>query len=311
MIKKITCLISILTIASVQGACSQKASVLGETVWNQLDRILSVSYADKVIYQTDIPYTITQSGVYGVGENLSIVGTATAITVAPGVSAVVIDLHEHTISASGGSDTAISASNNVIVQNGTIKGFNIGVYGGYLVKHMVIEQCTIGVSQSSYIYYTDGIDCATFYQINNVIFPGRLLKCNIFNSSNYGVVISNSIYVPIDRCSFYGGNGGIDVAGSRAPIVMGCSFSNIAGNAININGAMSTTTTTIRDCTIIGCTNGMVLLNTLTPIIVNSKILNCPGVAINLAPNLVAGTVRSNIIANAAVGIQVVPDQIY
>lgn len=313
MIRKIACM-HILLIVALQGACDPKASIEGESLWKQLDRILSVSYAGKMIYQSDIPYVIAQSGTtYGIGENLSSEGTATVITVAAGVRDIVIDLHGHTITANGGSDAAISINSqrqSIIVQNGTISGFNIGIYRAFLVKNMILEQCATGLSGCRYAETSNGINCGSFFSIQGVDAPGglsgRVLKCDMFNSTDYGIIADGIVFLAIDQCSFYGGNGGIRTLNmTRGPIIIESVFDNITGTAISIESG--STTPMIRGCSIEGCTNGIEFLDplstTMSPTVLNTTISNCSGTGISVGSGISVGTLRGNRITNVNIGI--------
>ena len=84
---------------------------------------------------TSLPYTISSPGVYTVGSNLSVTG-ANGITITS--DDVVVDLAGHTITGASNTQYAgvlcfTSASSNqprrnLVVKNGTIRGFKLGVY---------------------------------------------------------------------------------------------------------------------------------------------------------------------------------------
>lgn len=302
----------IITSASIEGSCTPHASTVGESVWKQLDRALSVSYADTVIYQSNLPYVITKAGSYGVGENLTSIGTTTMITIAPDVTNVWINLHEHSITSTVGGDTAIailSAGNRgVIVENGVITGFNIGVYRATWVKNMIISQCATGISGCRYVNNCSGYNCNNFFSIIGSDTPGgtsgRLFRCDIFNTTDYAVVLNNGVvFFVIDQCNFFECYGGIITNGTvRSPKIFSSSFQNITENAITcLSGGNFLN---VRNCNCTACTNGIVNLG-INGCIIDTIISNCSGVGIDFGDSTGAGgTIYRNTISNANIGIR-------
>jgi len=79
---------------------------------------------------TGLPYKITKSGSYFLGSNLAVTTkTTTAILVS--ASNVTINLNGFVISGLGGNSTGVgidaSAATGVIIANGTITGYGIGI----------------------------------------------------------------------------------------------------------------------------------------------------------------------------------------
>ena len=82
-------------------------------------------YAETI---TAVPFTIKKSGTYTIDQNLTSAGVGGAIVVK--ASNVVIDLSGFTLASSTGSGTGVfnnDESANIIIQNGTISGFEFGV----------------------------------------------------------------------------------------------------------------------------------------------------------------------------------------
>ncbi len=313
MIRKIIYIMHIIVVWYTQAACIPHASVIGESVWKQLDRVLSISYADKIIYQSDVPFVITEPGSYGVGENLTNVGTTTVISIASGVRDVFIDLHGYDIISDGTPATAIAVSDTnpgVMIRNGSIVGFNIGIYRGYWIKDMTISQCTTGILGGRFVDTSDGFDCGTFYSVSaaDTVLAARILQCKVFNSTNYGALIGPGVSTAVvDRCTFQGGGAGVHVVDTttRGCMILDSLFNDIAGIAISSPGMY----TVVRNCSIARCTSGIVITG-VSPIITDSTILHCSDVGIDIqisnAGTARSGTVCSNVINDANIGIRVI-----
>ena len=108
--------------------------------------ILTPAHAENI---SACPTTVSTSGTYTVTENLTATGTCITITAA---ADVVIDLHGHTITGNGTGNGITDANNgcspscqhNIIIANGTIKGFS-GGFGIILysteLRHDLEHEC--------------------------------------------------------------------------------------------------------------------------------------------------------------------------
>jgi Right handed beta helix region len=91
-----------------------------------------VRAADSVVKIDKVPYTITAPGNYEVTKDFTVATDKNAISVntAPGTY-VVINLGGFSVTArsTGGTGTGVSSNDggNIVVYNGTISGFNIGI----------------------------------------------------------------------------------------------------------------------------------------------------------------------------------------
>lgn len=111
------------------GACTSHAGTVGFSVWKLADDILSINEANKVIYQSDIPFTVPSSGAYAVGETL--INTSTAPVITNTHTNVVIDFKGHSIinQLAVSDATAISLQENsqTTICNGFIDGSTYGI----------------------------------------------------------------------------------------------------------------------------------------------------------------------------------------
>lgn len=119
------------------------------------------------------PTTISASGTYTVTANLTATGTCITITAAADVA---IDLHGHTITGnSTGNAGIIDANNgcspscqqNIIIANGTIKGFSNG--SGIILYST--EYATI-----ANMNVKENLDGITFYQDYQTVFASQTNK---------------------------------------------------------------------------------------------------------------------------------------
>lgn len=94
-------------------------------LWLALSLAAPTGYAETI---TAVPFTIKKSGTYTFDQNLTSAGDGGAIVVE--ASNVVIDLTGFVLASSTGSGTGVfnnAESANIIIQNGTISGFEFGV----------------------------------------------------------------------------------------------------------------------------------------------------------------------------------------
>ena len=93
---------------------------------------------------TSLPYTISAPGSYYLGRNLS--STSTGITITAGVNNVTLDLMGFSITGPGSnSGILMSGSKNVEVRNGTVTGWNNGIFeSGSGLGHRIINVRAVG-----------------------------------------------------------------------------------------------------------------------------------------------------------------------
>ncbi len=140
--------------AACPGPIVPKTVTPGETITNILDRVQTSLCADVVIYQEDIPYTITKPGAYKLGEFITNNSDTPAITIAS--NDVLLDLGCHGInqvkSAGVVTRSAIFANgfNRITIRNGGIlmsgpltsavtNGINLQSGEGFLLYDLFIS----------------------------------------------------------------------------------------------------------------------------------------------------------------------------
>lgn len=291
--------------------CTPHASTIGESTWVQLARILSVSSADKVIYQSDIPYTITAPGAYGVGENLTNVGSSPVITIsdAAGPGGVILNLHNHSIVASSDATIAVQTSTHnfaILVKNGIIDGFPIGTSSCRIIRDMTFINCTTGISNAYLVVQTDGYNCGTFYLISGLpVFAGWIRDCRIFSSTTSAITMQSSAGLIIDKCTIAGGAGINIINESSGCIIRSCVIENMVGNAITVVSGYSHA---IVDCLLTGGVNGIVINNTATinpanPLIRDCVISHYSGTGISIDSAITTGSITGCKICDTSTGI--------
>lgn len=240
LIWKTIIIICITSSLVVYGACTPHASTVGESIWKLLDRALSVSSANKVIYQTDVPYTISSSGAYSVGEDLTNTGTANVITVTN--SSALLDLQGHAIIASANANNAIVASGGLI-RNGFIMNFPVGFYvqaDTPVIEALDFISCTTGIAtginRNIFAKYCTSSSCATFHAHTSSIpiFTSSLIiqNCDIFNCNDSAFNYRGASGAIIDQCTVQQSASILTANLSRGVLFSGCSFSNITNNGM-------------------------------------------------------------------------------
>jgi hypothetical protein len=192
------------------GGCAPFQSLTGASVWKLADDILSANEANKVIYQSDVPYTTPGPGTYAIGQNL--VSTSTIPIITNNFPDVVIDLKNHTLLAGGSNATAISlgANSNTAIRNGWILNFAPGItING--AQGLSIENITFSLSSvlsilatnASNIEIYDSTICGiNFNNVESVI----MRDCDIYSIAfTSTILIANSSYVTIEDFVSYSG----------------------------------------------------------------------------------------------------------
>jgi len=158
---------------TVTECCEDLREDFRET-WTILDEIES-KLCPNIIRQEDIPFEITTTGLYCLGENITFgdgVVTQTAIAILS--DDVVLDLQDHSLTSFGLSGTHLDSSvftdgfgapgtdigiyitnvSNVVVKNGSINQASVGLQASNNVSELVIDNvntnsCTLGILWSA------------------------------------------------------------------------------------------------------------------------------------------------------------------
>ncbi len=196
-----------------------------------VDDLLECCPCDTIIRQEDIPFTITESGVYCLGENVSLQQEGqTAITI--GTECVTLNLKGHAIDGQNKRETLgilidgmRTFTNNVTISNGIIK--NIGAEDAEVEKEVGIL-------------------------VIDSFGPIMITGLKITNCGRDGILIENSSGVVVDNCesSFNGGEeaggDGVEINNSKQCIVRGCLFRCNGSEGVDVRNNSS-------DCCVINC----------------------------------------------------------
>lgn len=163
----------------------------------------------KILAAGGFPYQITASGSYVLTSNLTLGGGANALTLA--ASGITLDLNGFSIVGSGlgclaASDRAIAATGSqsqIVIKNGTIRGFCFGILLG-TVTELTIERVNLSTTGNQ--------------SVNTG--ANAILRGNHFTGPNSSVTCPSIV---VDT-SFHGsaGNNGVSTAS--------CAKSNVIGN---------------------------------------------------------------------------------
>src|SRR5437879_1279820 len=101
-----------------------------------------------VIVANELPYTISNAGVYCLNSSLYYSGNGTAITLnVTSSQGATLDLNGYSLTYSGTDNSAkgiaISSSYNYLIQNGTIISFATGVWIGYSVANVKVKDIMV------------------------------------------------------------------------------------------------------------------------------------------------------------------------
>jgi hypothetical protein len=243
-------------VTTIHGACTPHAATLGQTIWTSLDQIKSISGVSapaNIIYQSNIPYTISAPGTYSVGQDLTSTDANPVITIAS--PNVVLNLQGHTITQGGTPTTAISVSSGApFISNGIIQGFTTGIANGSVsLRDIVFDTCTIALSAGSIVDVRDcvGISCGTFSSgvSSLTMIDSEMLNCT-------GDAIVNGSNILLNRAIIDGAVNGINLSGSAQLMVMDSSIGNLSGTGIIINNTMAVA---LRDSELTNITGDAIL----------------------------------------------------
>jgi len=207
---------------------------------------------------TSLPYTISAPGAYYLGGNLSSTGSGITISHTPApVNDVTLDLMGFSITGPGsGTGISMSGSTNVEIRNGTVSGWDYGIFeSGSGLNHRIFNVRAAGATSAIRLYggghLVKGCDASqssagfTAIYLNGL---GTVSGCKATPASNangivtFGGTISDNVVI---------GNGGTDgygiYAGSAPAVIRRNEVSNfqyciycggaasIIGNAVTIN----------------------------------------------------------------------------
>ncbi|HRN78078.1 MAG TPA: right-handed parallel beta-helix repeat-containing protein [Candidatus Dependentiae bacterium] len=205
------------------------------------DLIYTVSLCcecDFFITQADIPYTITQPGVYCVAEDLTLSGSINIITVA--ASCVTIELREHCIDGNGGGNNGIFVQNvnDILIRNGSITALGSGV-GIRVEDSQFVTIQNVGIT-----------DCLAngcrISNSDNIIVE----NCGAYNTANGQgfFVLSGSSFVTFRDCvaTGNGGNGFEVVSSSPGVCFFNCQSSDNDVDGFNIG--LSSNVSILSNC---------------------------------------------------------------
>jgi len=201
-----------LSSGTAHALCSDRES-LRAIITEIRDAIAMLSNCDTdfFITQADVPYVITQPGVYCVSENLSLTGSGPAVITVQSDD-VVIKIGGHTIDCGNGDRDGIDGANvtNVIIQGGTIQNSASTEGAGiYFNESRAIQLIGTIVRQSSVGFFLNNTIESTFKDCvasqNNVPSqPGigfllqesphnTLIGCKAQSNAGDGFVYTNAI----------------------------------------------------------------------------------------------------------------------
>ncbi|HRN78075.1 MAG TPA: right-handed parallel beta-helix repeat-containing protein [Candidatus Dependentiae bacterium] len=208
---------------------------------------------DFEITQDDIPYTITQPGTYCVSELISFIGTGTAISIIS--DNVVLDLDNNIIQGDGSNNSfAISVvgepSQAIIIQNGTIVNFDIGIYafGGSFINELIgvtIQNITIQDVIRDGIRFTGGVSESIIQDC---------FVCNVADGNGISI-LNPSVFNLILNCNveLVGGTSVSEGNGFRDESVSNTYDGCFAGNCNRTGFYLNSSNSVIKNCQAIDC----------------------------------------------------------
>jgi len=248
---------------------------------SKVDSVAECCPCDFFITQTDIPYTITQPGVYCLAENVTF-NTGNAITIT--TSYVTLDLQRHVIDGqdSGTSCITIDSADDVSVYDGLVKNITFGclITASHKVKirNVNIDNCSLNglqIGQASSDIMIE--DCAAYNCSSSGFSISITSNCTLRNciANNTGVGFTTnplSFNITFLNCQAQEDNTGFNIssddnllsdclaAGNSADgfqlnsqanktIVRSCNAQNNTGYGFNVS---SSSNTEMRGCSSVG-----------------------------------------------------------
>lgn len=273
----ISTIISLISI-TVSAPCAPHASTVGSAIWRQADNILSAHGANKVIFQSDIPYTIPNSGIYALGE--SITSTSPSI-ITNNFTNVTIDLKQHTINGASGAAAGITmgANSSAKILNGTMMQFastataiKLNSSGSMIIEDMRFINNRTSISATG---LTRGLAVEDCYFLSST---------STASSVDVALRITNSIDISINNCQSIGG--GFVYATNSSGISIENVEKSLGASLANFS---SVNNSYVNDCNHIGVTNAIVLANSSYNIV-----SNCTWVNTDTTTILISGSSTGN-----------------
>lgn len=207
-------------------ACDPCLAVPPISTWQMLDILMATQCVGTPIRQSDVPYTITASGVYSLCEDLISVGLAPVITVT--ASDVYLNLACHRINViqsalAGTFGIFVDNSNRIIIANGSLVA-NIGFPLIAQPANLVTVNFSGAVLMRDLDFFTTATESS---------------------DTSVGVRLINSRFIAIDDCTFSFINFGIFATLSSSIKAESCTFIHTSSAAINTQNADNLQ---IRDC---------------------------------------------------------------
>jgi len=261
---------------------------------------------DFSITQADIPYTITQPGVYCLAEDVTFVA-GDAITIS--TSCVTLDLQEHTILGDASAVDGIVINNNMVdvtVQNGNVKNIFKGVnaLGGnerITVRdmHFWFTQNGIRLTSSSSCLIEN---CNSYFGANGFQFEGTALNivvkdCIGADNDSSGFLVLAGSAIAFYNCQAQGNVFGFTIIGDQC-LLDNCLAANNSSNGFNVSGSAdqtiirsseaqnnggdgfivsSSSNTEIRDCSSVGNTSAGIRGTSATGLVVCNNLVHGNG----------------------------------
>ncbi len=198
-----------------------------ENISSKIDEIEFVGTCETLIFQSDIPFTISEPGVYCLAESVNFTSD-TAITVA--ASDVILDLNEKKIDGSGGGSIGIAVNSglqNITIQNGTLCNMNDRGINADAVNNLSFVSMSVSDSL---------IDSVV--DMPSLISPITCLQIKDIKVTNVGIFKEFSIVSAIDSL----------VDSLIDDVDESCTLSSITG--INVN---CVTGLSLNNCQVLGC----------------------------------------------------------
>jgi len=248
---------------------------------------------------TSLPYTITGPGAYYLGGNLSLSGSGNGITIshtpAP-VNDVTLDLMGFSITGPGtGTGISMVGSTNVEIRNGTVSGWDYGIYeSGTGLNHRIFNVRAAGATSGIRLYGDghlvkgcDGSQTAAGFTAIYLGGVGTVSGCKATPGSGArgiltgGGAISDNVVI---------GNGGTDSHGiwASAPVVIRGNEVSNCNYCIHCSGAASIIGNTVS---ISSNQTGFSINNAATTMVDQNSVIVAPsatGYTAYTAHNLVA-----------------------
>lgn len=248
LIQFVLCYCLILSVDLRAMACDSCIAVPPISTWQLLDQLKSTLCEDIIISQDDVPYAITEPGVYALCEDLVNVGDVPIITIDS--EDVVLNLACHNMEVTQGviQNAAIRiVSGSPRIYNGKIKTDTSGMTPVPLAIDGSgnIHDIQFTLANNSFGVNLDGTANAYIHDCR-------------FNNGEYAIIIQNdsnrtliehcefistnsiSIFardgsdtIAIEDCFFYIGSNAIFVEDNRGTTIQNCIFKNVGNDPVN------------------------------------------------------------------------------